>query len=64
MTARRVLTAGALLAVGALLLSPVTAATAGELPVQRAIDRPGAPVPVEPALGREMSWSIETWDVR
>ncbi len=49
MTARRVLTTGALLAVGALLLSPVTAAAAGELPVQRAIDRPGAPVPVEPA---------------
>ena len=49
MTSRRTLTTGALLAVGALLLSPVTAATAGELPMQRSIDRPGAPVPVEPA---------------
>ena len=49
MTARRVLTTGALLAVGALLLAPVTAASAGELPLQRAVDRPTAPVPVDPA---------------
>jgi len=49
MHARRSLSIGALVAVSALLFAPLTAATAAELPTQRAIDRPGAPVPVDPA---------------
>ncbi|MDO9591354.1 MAG: hypothetical protein Q7J04_09450, partial [Microcella sp.] len=49
MRSARLVAFGSLLAVGALLSAPVTAATAHDLPASRGVDRPVGPVGVEPA---------------